>query len=323
MNGYGDIKIFAGTAGKQFAKRMCEYLGAEMGNSEVIKFSDGNIFVRIKETVRNQDVFIVQPIGMDPNNELVELIFWIDAFRRASASSITAVIPYFGYAKGDKKDEPRVSIRARVCADCIEVAGADRIVMMDLHAPQIQGFFRQPSDHLESMPLICEHVRTMCDVENLVVVAPDAGFAKKAREYANYLGTGVAIGDKTRYAHDEKAAILDVIGNVEGKDCLIVDDFTISGGTLVEIANTIKARGARHIYAGLCHCLARERGVAALENSPIEVVLTTDSVDNPCCEEIAVVPHYFRGPIVCGGMYVHPQSTEHQYRVQAGTATFD
>ena len=140
----GDIKIFAGSTGVAFAKKMCKYLGAEIGKSEVIHFSDGNIFIRIQETVRDKDVYLVQPIGLDPNNELVEILFWMDAFKRASASTITAIIPYFGYAKGDKKDEPRVSIRARVCADCIEVTGADRVVTMDLHSPQVQGFFKHP-----------------------------------------------------------------------------------------------------------------------------------------------------------------------------------
>ncbi|MEI3416901.1 MAG: ribose-phosphate diphosphokinase [Christensenellaceae bacterium] len=255
----GNVKIFAGKTGQSFAKKMCNYLGTELGNSEVIHFSDGNIFVRIKETVRNSDVYLVQPIGMDPNNELVEILFWIDAFKRASASSITVIVPYFGYAKGDKKDEPRVSIRARVCADCIEVVGADRFITMDLHAPQIQGFFRIPSDHLYSLPLLCESVKKYVDVKNLVVVSPDAGFAKTARKYADYLGTPVAIGDKTRVAHDEKAKILELIGDVTDKDCLIVDDFSISGGTLIDIAKVLKTKGAKRIFACLGHNILRNR----------------------------------------------------------------
>ena len=274
------IKVFAGTNGYEFAKRMCAYMGTELGDSEVITFSDGNTFVRLMETVRESDVYIVQPIGMNPNDEFVEILFWMDALKRASAGFVTAIIPYFGYAKGDKKDEPRVSIRARVCAECIELAGADRAVIMDLHAPQVQGFFKKPVDHLLSRPILCEYVRSMGIQENLVVVSPDAGFAKDARLYADDLGCPVAIGDKTRVAHDEKAKMLDVIGDVDGKDCLIVDDFTISGGTLCEIADAVKARGARHIYAALSHFLARESGVKAIENSPIEMLITTDSVDN-------------------------------------------
>ncbi|MBQ9942085.1 MAG: ribose-phosphate diphosphokinase [Christensenellaceae bacterium] len=278
----GDIKIFAGSSGISFAKRMCKYLGAEMGKSEVIHFSDGNIFIRIQETVRDKDVYLVQPIGLDPNNELVEILFWMDAFKRASASTVTAIIPYFGYAKGDKKDEPRVSIRARVCADCIEVTGADRVVTMDLHSPQIQGFFRIPTDHLFSLPVLCEYVKGL-DVfnEDFIVVSPDAGFAKDARKYADYLGKNVAIGDKTRTGHDEKAHILELIGDVQGKNCMIVDDFTISGGTLVDIANVLKAKGAKRIIACLAHNMLREKGVKKIDESPIEMLISTDTVENP------------------------------------------
>jgi len=277
----GNIKIFAGNSGHSFAKKMCNYLGTEPGHSEVIHFSDGNIFVRVQETVRDNDVYLIQPIGMDPNNEFVEILFWIDAFKRASASSITAIIPYFGYAKGDKKDEPRVSIRARVCADCIETAGADRVITMDLHSPQVQGFFRIPSDHLLSLPILCEVVKERKLVDDLVVVSPDAGFAKTARKYADFLGTPVAIGDKTRTAHDENAKIMELIGNVEGKNCMIVDDFSISGGTLVDIANVLKARGAKRIIACLAHNILREAGVKKIEESPIEMVISTDTVENP------------------------------------------
>lgn len=279
----GDIKIFAGSSGAAFARKMCKYLGAELGQSEVIHFSDGNIFIRIRETVRNKDVYLVQPIGLDPNNELVEILFWMDAFKRASASTVTAIIPYFGYAKGDKKDEPRVSIRARVCADCIEVTGADRVITMDLHSPQVQGFFKIPTDHLFSLPLLCEYVKGLdiYDPEELVVVSPDAGFAKTARKFADYLGTSVAIGDKTRTGHDENAHILELIGEVEGKNCMIVDDFTISGGTLVDIANVLKRKGAKHIVACLAHNMLREKGVARIDESPIEMLISTDTVDNP------------------------------------------
>ena len=275
------IKIFAGSTGGAFAKKMCKYLGTDLGKSEVIHFSDGNIFVRIQETVRDHDVYLIQPIGLDPNNELVEILFWIDAFKRASASSITVIVPYFGYAKGDKKDEPRVSIRARVCADCIETAGADRVITMDLHSPQVQGFFRIPMDHLYSLPMLCEVVTGMGLSENLVVVSPDAGFAKTARKYADYLGTPVAIGDKTRVAHDEKAEILELIGDVDGKDCMIVDDFTISGGTLADIAKVLKAKGAKRILACLGHNMLREKGVKRIDESPIEMLISTDTIENP------------------------------------------
>lgn len=276
-----DIRIFAGSSGAAFAKKMCKYLGAELGASEVIHFSDGNVFIRIKETVRDKDVYVVLPIGLDPNNELVELLFWMDSFKRASANSVTAIIPYFGYAKGDKKDEPRVSIRARVCADCLEVSGADRIITMDLHSDQVQGFFKIPLDHLQALPILCQYILRKEDVSNLVVVSPDAGFAKRARKYADFLGTPVAIGDKTRTAHDEHAHILELIGSVDGKDCLIVDDFSISGGTLIDIAHMLKERGAQRVMACLAHVMLREKGVRAIMESPIEYVITTDSVENP------------------------------------------
>lgn len=282
QNGGSDIKIFAGSSGVAFAKKMCKYLGTELGASEVIHFSDGNVFIRIKETVRNKDVYVVLPIGLDPNNELVELLFWMDSFKRASANSVTAIIPYFGYAKGDKKDEPRVSIRARVCADCIELAGADRVITMDLHSPQVQGFFRVPVDHLYSLPILCEYIKGMDGyMKDLVVVSPDAGFAKTARKYADYLHAPVAIGDKTRQSHDENAEILELIGDVEGKNCLIVDDFSISGGTLIDIATLLKQRGAKHVVACLAHIMLREKGVKAINDSAIEYVISTDSVENP------------------------------------------
>ena len=280
-NSSADIKIFAGSSGVSFGRKMCDYLGVELGASEAIHFSDGNVFVRIKEPVRNKDIFIVMPIALDPNNELVELLFWLDAFKRASANSITAIIPYFGYAKGDKKDEPRVSIRARVCADCIEQAGADRVVTMDLHSPQVQGFFSNPVDHLLSLPVLGDYVKGTDFMKDMVVVSPDAGFAKDARKFADYLGVNVAIGDKTRKKHDEKAEILDLIGDVEGKNCLIVDDFTISGGTLIDIARVLQERGANRIGACLGHVMVREKGVRRIEESPLEFLISTDSVDNP------------------------------------------
>ncbi len=278
----GDIKIFAGSSGVAFAKSMCKYLGAELGKSEVIHFSDGNIFIRIRETVRDKDVYVVQPIGLDPNNEFVEILFWMDAFRRASANSITAIIPYFGYAKGDKKDEPRVSIRARVCAECIELEGADRVVTMDLHSSQVQGFFKIATDHLYSLPTLCEHVKKLGDImDNAVIVSPDAGFAKTARKYADYLELPVAIGDKTRAAHDENAEVLELIGDVNGKNCIIVDDFTISGGTLINMAKTLKKKGAKRIIAVLAHNMLREKGVRRIEESDLELLISTDTVENP------------------------------------------
>ena len=274
-----EVNIFAGSSGKAFAERMCQYIGVKLGRSDVITFSEGNTFVRAGETVRGKDVYLVQSIGLKPNDEFVEILFWMDALKRASANSVTAIIPYFSYAKGDKKDEPRVSIRARVCAECIELAGADRVVTMDLHSPQIQGFFKKPVDHLNALPVLCEFIKKM-ELPDLVVVSPDVGFAKQARKFASYLEAPVALGDKTRKAHDEKAEILELIGDVQGKNALIVDDLSVSGGTLINLAKTLKERGAKRVLACLSHLLLNDIGVARIEASPIELLIGTDSVDN-------------------------------------------
>ena len=275
------ISIFAGSAGRVFAERMCRYMEHPMGSSEVITFSEGNTFVRVNESIRDRDVYLVQPIGMHSNNEFVEILFWMDAIKRANALSATLVMPYFGYGKGDKKDEPRVSIRARVCAECMELAGADRFVTMDLHAQQIQGFFKKPMDHLYAMPMLLEVIKRLPYVDNAVVVSPDAGYAKQARKFASALNLPIAIGDKERTDHTENAEVLEVIGEINGKNCLIVDDFTISGGTLVNLADSLKKRGAKHIAAFLCHNIVSQNGVRKINDSPIETVFSTDTVDNP------------------------------------------
>jgi ribose-phosphate pyrophosphokinase len=279
-----EIKIFSGSSSKNFAQRICDYIGVELGKSEVITFSEGNTFVKIGETVRDKDVYLVQSIGLNPNNEFVEILFWMDAFKRASANSVTAIMPYFSYAKGDKKDEPRVSIRARVCAESIELAGADRIVTMDLHSPQIQGFFKKPVDHLFALPVLCEYIKNM-NIDNYVIVSPDAGYAKQAREFSRHLGVSTVIGDKTRKAHDEKAKVLELIGDVRDKNAIIVDDFSISGGTLAELAGFLKERGANKIFACLSHILLDSKGVEKIENSPIEKVISTDTVVNPYIQD--------------------------------------
>ena len=278
-----NAKIFAGSSGRAFAERMCSYMGKTLGSSEVITFSEGNTFVRVNESVRDRDVFLVQPIALNSNSEFVEILFWMDALKRANAHTVTLVMPYFGYGKGDKKDEPRVSIRARVCAECIELAGADRFATMDLHAQQLQRFFKKPMDHLYAMPMLTEVIKRT-DISNMVVVSPDAGFAKQARKFADVLGLPIAIGDKTRSDHSENATVLEVIGDVEGKNCLIVDDFTISGGTLVNLANSLKARGAKEITALLSHNIISKRGIEKINASPIKMIYSTDTVNNPNIE---------------------------------------
>jgi ribose-phosphate pyrophosphokinase len=268
------VNIFAGSAGKPFAEKMCKYLGLKLGLTEVINFSDGNTYVKIGEHVRGKEIYLVQPIGQNANNEFVELLFWMDAFKRSGANYVTAVVPYFSYAKGDKKDEPRVSIRARVCAECLELAGADRVITMDLHAAQIQGFFKKPVDHLYARPLLSEYLKTIIS-KNSVVVSPDAGYAKMARKYAELLELPVAIGDKTRRGHDENAEMLELIGDVSGKDAIIIDDFSISGGTVVKLSELLKKRGAKKIIACFSHLPLSEKGVESIEKSEIDLVIST------------------------------------------------
>lgn len=275
-----NVAVFAGSGGHAFAERMCRYMGQKLGSSQVIRFSDGNTFVRINESVRDRNVYFVQPIGTSPNDEFVEILFFVDALKRSNALSVTLVMPYFGYAKGDKKDEPRVSIRARVCAESMELAGCDRFITMDLHSPQVQGFFKKPMDHLYAMPMLCQVIQRE-DLSNTVVVSPDAGFAKQARRYANKLGLPVAIGDKTRFDHSENPELLEILGHVEGKDALIVDDFTTSGGTLVNVAKALQQRGVRSIKAMLSHNIISKAGVDLINSSPIDEVISTDTVYNP------------------------------------------
>ena len=280
MRNDAELKIFAGSASRTFTEKICAYLGVPVGEGEMIRFSEGNIYVKIGEKVRGLDVYIIQTIGLDPNNELVELLFWLDAFKRSGVNSVTAIIPYFGYAKADKKDEPRVSIRARVCADCLEVAGVDRVVTMDLHSPQIQGFFQKPVDHLYAANQFCDYIKAM-NLGNYVIASPDEGFAKNARYYSNLLGVPLVIGSKQRSSHNEQAEILSVIGEVNGGTAIIVDDFAISCGTLVEIANALVAKGAKETYAFVSHAVLSEQGVEALDNSVIKKLFVTDTIYNP------------------------------------------
>ncbi len=276
--GFEDVVIFAGSSSRTLTDRICVHLNTLPGRNETKIFSEGNTFVRVLENVRGREAFIVQSTVFPTNDSFMELLFWIDALKRASAASVTAVIPYFSYAKGDKKDEPRVSIRARVCADCIEAAGADRVVTMDLHAPQIQGFFRIPVDNLYALPILCDHIRSL-NLPNLVVVSPDAGFVKAARRYSSYLGASLAIANKERPDHTENAEVLEIIGNVEGKTALIVDDFTISGGTLAEVARRLIEAGAVEVYAMVTHGVFTPGSVEKIEASPLKKLFFTDTIE--------------------------------------------
>ena len=273
------MAIFAGSGSVQLTARICSYLNVIQGKNETIRFSDGNIFVRILENVRGRRVYIVESTVFPANDNFMELLFWIDAFKRAGADEVTVIIPYFSYAKGDKKDEPRVSIRGRVCADAIEIAGADRVVTMDLHAPQIQGFFHRSVDNLYALPILCQSIREL-ELPDMVIVSPDVGFAKQARRFASSLGVSIAIADKERLAHDEKATVLNIIGDVKGKSAVLVDDFTISGGTLADAATKLLEHGAREVYAVVTHGVLATGSVERIDRSPLKKLIMTDTVEN-------------------------------------------
>jgi ribose-phosphate pyrophosphokinase len=276
--GDGELVILAGSTSPQLTAAICRELEMPMGRGEVLRFSDGNLFVRVRENVRGRTVFIVQSTVFPSNASFMELLFWIDACKRASASSVTAIVPYFSYAKGDKKDEPRVSIRARVCADALEVAGVDRVVTMDLHAPQIQGFFKVPVDDLYAQPYLCDGIAAL-GLDRPVVVSPDTGFVKKARRFAARLRAPLAIADKERLNHTEEADVVELIGDVEGKDAIIVDDFTVSAGTLADAARLLVERGARTVVAAVTHGVFSEGSMERIDASPIERVVITDTIE--------------------------------------------
>jgi ribose-phosphate pyrophosphokinase len=283
--------VVGGSGSPRLAAARGAALGVAPAAAETRRFGEGTLFVRVLENVRGRHVYVVQSTVFPTNDNVVELLFWLDACRRASAASVTAVVPYFSYGKGDKKDEPRVSIRARVIADAIEAAGADRVVTMDLHAPQIQGFFRVPVDVLYALPYLSEAIRGL-GLSDPVLVSPDAGYAKMARRFAHRLGGGFALVDKARPGHGEDVEVFDVIGDVSGRDTVLVDDFVASGGTLVEAAEKLVERGARSVWAAASHGLFSGDAASRLAASPIERVIVTDSVENhpqPLGEHVQVI----------------------------------
>jgi len=273
-----DICIFSGSASPKLTESICRNLGVTPGACTVLRFPEGSLFVRIEQNVRGRDVYLVQSTAYPANDNFMELLFWLDAFKRASAASVTAIVPYFGYAKGDKKDEPRVAIRARVCADAIESAGADRMVAMDLHAPQIQGFFRIPVDALYALPVLCEAIGKLGLVDP-VVVSPDSGFVKRARQFARRLDAPLAIADKHRLDHSGGMTVNEITGDVASRSALIVDDFTVAGGTLVMVAEALKQRGATEICAAVTHGVFTQDCMARLDESPIDKLLVTDTIE--------------------------------------------
>ncbi|HXO22474.1 MAG TPA: ribose-phosphate pyrophosphokinase [Thermoanaerobaculia bacterium] len=272
----GELKIFGGRAHPALVQEICDYLNLSAGNVKALNFSDGEIFCQIDENVRGSDVFIVQPTCEPVNENLMELLILLDTFKRSSASRVTAVLPYYGYARQDKKDRPRVPITAKLVADLISRAGADRVLTMDLHADQIQGFFDVPVDHLFAAPVMLEALRGL-DVPDLVIVSPDAGGVERARAIAKRVGVGLAIVDKRRTAPNE-AEVMHVIGDVDGCNALIVDDIIDTAGTLTKTVEALKAKGAQRILAAGVHGVLSGPALSRIDASPIEAVFITNTI---------------------------------------------
>jgi len=277
---YQELSVFTGNAHPDLAHSICRYLEMPLGQCEVFEFSNENIFVRINENVRERDVFVVQPMVSPVNTRIMELLIMIDAFKRASAGRVTAVVPYYAYGRSDKKDQPRVPITARLIANLIETAGADRMLTVDLHAGQIQGFFNIPVDELTGLYLISHYFQSK-GLSNVVVVAADEGAAKRARNVAQSLDAGLAIIEKRRMGNDEKSEALNVIGDVGGKEAILVDDEVLTGGTLAESAKLLIERGATAVSAACTHALLSNKAVARLSEGPIEELVVTDTVPLP------------------------------------------
>ncbi|VEN73460.1 phosphoribosylpyrophosphate synthase [Candidatus Desulfarcum epimagneticum] len=271
-----EIVVFSGNSNRTLAEAVCRYLDMPLAAAKVGSFSDGEIQIEIDENVRKKDVFVIQSTCSPVNDHLMELLLMIDAFRRSSASRITAVMPYYGYARQDKKVAPRVPISAKIVADLLETAGARRMITMDLHAGQIQGFFNIPVDNLFAAPVLISHIKENFDPD-AVIVSPDAGGVERARAFAKRLGAGLAIVDKRREAPNEAKAMA-VIGDVAGKIAIILDDMIDTGGTLTEAAGALLKKGAREVHACCSHPVLSGKAVERITNSGISSVLVTDTI---------------------------------------------
>ncbi len=269
------IKIFSGSANRELAQRICDYIGEPLGKAMISSFPDSETYVRIEENIRGRDVYIIQPTSPPTNQHLMELLIMVDAARRASADRITAVIPFFGYARQDRKDQPRVPITAKLVANLLAAAGVNRILTMDLHAQQVQGFFDIPVDHLYSMPVLIKYLRQQLG-EKTVVVSPDVGGLKMASAYSQALNANLAIVAKQRKSATETEALY-LIGDVADHDVLLVDDLTETAGTLTSAAKILKKHGALKIYAGVSHAVLVDVAIERLQNSEIEELITTNS----------------------------------------------
>ncbi len=280
------LKLFSGNANVALAQAICDVLDIPLGRAEVGSFSDGEVWVEIEENVRGMDVFVVQPTCRPGNNNLMELLVMIDALKRASADRITAVLPYYGYARQDRKTAGRTPITAKLVADLITTAGANRVLTMDLHAGQIQGFFNIPVDHLFAAPVLLDYIRRHFD-SNLVIVSPDAGGVERARAFAKRLSTGLAIIDKRRTTPNV-ADIMTIIGEVEGKDAVLVDDMIDTADTVTKGARALAERGARRVFACATHPVLSGPAIERIAASPIQEVVVTDTI--PLAPSAAACP---------------------------------
>ncbi len=280
------MKVFSGTSNEPLARAICKSINIELGKCSIQPFPDGETFIKIEENVRGEDVFVVQPTSPPTNHNLMELFIMIDALRRASAMRITAVLPFYGYARQDRKDQPRVPITAKLIANLLVAAGVNRILTMDLHAQQIQGFFDIPVDHLYAAPVMYEYLRKK-NLTDLVVVSPDVGGLKMAHAYSQVLESGLAIVAKRRKNATEVESMA-VIGEIRGKNILLVDDLTETAGTLTSAAALLKKKGARKILACVSHAILNDVGIERLRKSAIDELITTDTVQRPAIDGVKI-----------------------------------
>ncbi|MEM1398844.1 MAG: ribose-phosphate diphosphokinase, partial [Pseudomonadota bacterium] len=270
------VKIIGGSSHPEFTDQVCRHLGVERCQTKTVRFSNENILVQVDENVRESDVFVIQTSCPPVSDGIMELLITIDTLKHASARRVTAVLPYFPYARSDKKDRPRISITARLMADLLETAGADRVLTMDLHAPQVQGFFRIPADHLKAAPILCDHLSQTRTLDDYVLVAGDVGEAKGIGAYANRLNLPIAIVDKRRDGDDEKPRAVSLVGDVEGKKALIIDDEVASGGTLLEATDFLLKSGAVSVEAAAVHPVLSGTAVERIAESPMKSLVVSD-----------------------------------------------
>ena len=273
------MKLLSGTGNLELSKKIAQNLKLKLVNSNIKRFADGEIYVEVNENIRGNSIFVIQSISTPANDNLMELLICIDALRRSSAKNITAVIPYFGYARQDRKVVPRTAISAKLVSNLITNAGAHRIVTVDLHAGQIQGFFDIPVDNLFSTPIFSKHIKKYISNKNIICVAPDVGGVERARALGQKLNVGLAIVDKRRPAPG-KSQVMNIIGNVKGKNCLLVDDIIDSGGTIVNAAKALKEKGAKDVYVYVTHGVLSGNAVEQINNSKIKKLILTDTIDN-------------------------------------------